>query len=88
MLPFLGMGAAMAIEDGWVLAEAFAREATVTGAFDRYEAARGPRTALLHTKSIIQGKVTQSLEPDSFDGATAPVGDPAIMAFDPVATGV
>ncbi len=88
MLPFLGMGAAMAIEDGWALAEAFAREASVAGAFDRYEAARGPRTALLHAKSIIQGQVTQSLNPDSFDGTTAPVGDPAIMAFDPVAAGV
>ncbi|WP_426166554.1 FAD-dependent monooxygenase [Sandarakinorhabdus sp. DWP1-3-1] len=88
MLPFLGMGAAMAIEDGWALAAAFSREAAVEDAFARYEAARGPRTALLHAKSIIQGKVTQSLDPDTFDGASAPVGDPAIMAYDPVAAGV
>lgn len=84
MLPFLGMGAAMAIEDGYILARAFAAEATVEAAFARYETARRPRTALLHAKSIEQGERTQSIDPDSYDGGNAPSSDPAIMAYDPV----
>ena len=84
MLPFLGMGAAMAIEDGYVLARAFELEADVETALARYEAVRKPRTALLHAKSIEQGRMTQSIDPDTFDPATAPVGDMSIMAFNPV----
>ncbi len=84
MLPFLGMGAALAIEDGYVLARAFAAEPKVADAFARYQAARRPRAVLLHEKSALQGRITQSLDPDAMDGASAPVGDPAIMAFDPV----
>lgn len=88
MLPFLGMGAALAIEDGYVLARAFEAEATVNGALVRYQAARRPRAVLLHEKSALQGRITQSLDPDTMDGSRAPVGDPAIMAFDPVAAPV
>ncbi len=88
MLPFLGMGAAMAIEDGYVLACAFAAEDSVPAAFARYEAARLPRTTQVHAASIRQGKVTQSIDPDSFDGTRAPVSDMGMMAFDPVVTGV
>ena len=88
MLPFLGMGAAMAIEDGHVLARAFAAETTVEGAFARYEAARRPRTAQLHAASIRQGEITQSIDPDTLDASRAPVGDMAMMAFDPVAAAI
>ena len=63
MLPFLGMGAAMAIEDGWAIARAFALEADVTAALSRYEAARKPRTELLHAMSKRQGEVTQESSP-------------------------
>ena len=88
MLPFLGMGAAMAIEDGYILARAFALEASVAAAFARYEAARRPRTALLHAKSAEQGRVTQSIDPDSFDGGIAPVSDAAVMGYDPVTAAI
>ena len=84
MLPFLGMGAAMAIEDGMILARAFAAESAAEAALDRYEAARRPRTALMHAKSVEQGILTQSRDPDHYDGSKAPSSDPSITGFDPV----
>ena len=84
MLPFLGMGAAMAIEDGMILARCFAAEAEVPAAFARYESSRRPRTALLHAKSIEQGLLTQARDPENYDAGAAPASDPAIVAFDPV----
>lgn len=84
MLPFLGMGAAMAIEDGYVLASAFAIETDIASALSRYEAARVPRTELVHAKSKEQGRITQAIDPDSFKPATAPVNDGEMMGFNPV----
>ena len=88
MLPFLGMGAAMAIEDGMILARAFAAETAVDAAFARYEAARRPRTALLHAKSVEQGELTQARDPDHYDHAAAPAADPAILGYDPVSAAI
>jgi salicylate hydroxylase len=45
MLPFLGQGAAMAIEDAYVLARELARSDDVASALRAYEAERIPRTA-------------------------------------------
>ena len=84
MLPFLGMGAAMSIEDGMILARAFAAETGISAALARYEAARLPRTALLHAKSVEQGELTQARNPDRYNGVAAPAADPKILAFDPV----
>lgn len=88
MLPFLGMGAAMAIEDGIILARAFEQEREVIAAFARYEAARKPRTALVHAKSIEQGQLTQARDPDNYDHAAAPAGDSAITGYDPVTAAI
>jgi salicylate hydroxylase len=84
MLPFLGMGAAMAIEDGMILARAFDTEGGVAEAFARYEASRRPRTTLVHEKSAQQGRLTQALDPEAYDHSASPAGDPAITGFDPV----
>ena len=84
MLPFLGMGAAMAIEDGMILARAFGMEADPLVALARYEAARLPRTGLLHAKSVEQGELTQARDPDNYDHSAAPAADPAILGYDPV----
>lgn len=84
MLPFLGMGAAVAIEDGMILARAFAAESKLESAYARYEGTRRPRTALIHAKSIEQGVLTQSHDPDRYDGKKAPSSDPLITAYDPV----
>lgn len=88
MLPFLGAGAAMAIEDGWALARAFQLEPDTGIALARYEAARRPRTELLHAMSKRQGEVTQAIDPDTFVPATAPLSNEAVMGFDPVTAGV
>ncbi|OCX66523.1 monooxygenase [Thioclava sp. SK-1] len=42
-LPFLAQGAAMALEDAWVLTEALSRHSTAQAAFAAYQAAREPR---------------------------------------------
>ncbi|WP_425229973.1 FAD-dependent monooxygenase [Sphingomonas sp.] len=84
MLPFLGMGAAMAIEDGMILARAFEAKGDPAAAFAHYEAARIPRTTLLHARSVEQGRLTQARDPDRYDHAAAPAADPAILGYDPV----
>ncbi|MDE2655253.1 MAG: NAD(P)-binding protein [Gammaproteobacteria bacterium] len=50
-LPFMGMGAVMAIEDGVVLARCMADSGSVSEAFRRYEAARVERTTLVMLES-------------------------------------
>ncbi|QLC23072.1 hypothetical protein HFP51_13305 [Parasphingopyxis sp. CP4] len=84
MLPFLGMGAAMAIEDGYALAKAFELEDEIPDALARYEAVRKPRTELLHDMSIRQGQMTQAIDPDTFKPAGAPVNNREMMDYNPV----
>lgn len=84
MLPFLGMGAAMAIEDGYVLARALAEEVDFQAALARYQAERKARTDLVHARSALQGRVTQAMDPDAIDGSKIPMADEAMMGFDPV----
>lgn len=83
MLPFLGMGAAMAVEDGYVLAQSLGREDSVEAALKAYEAKRILRTAQVHQASKVQGEVTQSIDPDNFALQGAPVNNAAMMEFDP-----
>ncbi len=83
MLPFLGMGAAMAIEDGYVLAQMLAQLSDAREAFARYEALRITRTNEVHAASKRQGEITQSIDPDNFALAGAPVNNRAMMEFDP-----
>ncbi|MBL0923132.1 MAG: FAD-dependent monooxygenase [Sphingomonadaceae bacterium] len=88
MLPFMGQGAAMAIEDGVVLGRAFAGADSVTEALDRYAAARIPRTSFIQQESAagadrLQFEVAKTAQAPSrtedtlgifhFDPATAPV---------------
>ncbi len=53
MLPFMGQGAAMAIEDGVMIGRAFAASSNVSEAFSRYEAARKPRTDFIQHQSLL-----------------------------------
>ncbi len=57
MLPFLGLGAAMAIEDGVILARAFAAKACATEALRVYEAARSDRAGEMALASRHQGEI-------------------------------
>lgn len=51
MLPFLAQGAAMAIEDGWVLADQLQNQTNTVEALTRYAQIRQPRTARVQNES-------------------------------------
>jgi salicylate hydroxylase len=84
MLPFLGLGAAMAIEDAIILARALENDADGERAFGKYETARRPRTVTVQDQSRRQGELVQNADPDRFDASAAPSHDPAFYAYDPV----
>jgi salicylate hydroxylase len=65
MLPFMGQGAATAIEDAMVLARCLVAF-TPDEALQRYEAARRARTTLVQTQSRLLGLKFQGKDPDSF----------------------
>jgi salicylate hydroxylase len=84
MLPFLGLGAAMAIEDALILARALRASPTIAAALNCYELARRARTALVQQQAARQGELVQSCDPDRFDANAAPSHNPAFYAYDPV----
>ena len=84
MLPFLGLGAAMAIEDAMILARALSLENTAPAGLKRYETARRPRTKIVHEQSRRQAALVQAGDPDRFDPTSAPSHDPSYYAYDPV----
>lgn len=59
MTPNLGQGAAMAIEDAFVLARELATRADAAAALHAYEARRRPRVADIQTRSRSLGRVAQ-----------------------------
>ncbi len=65
MLPFMGQGAATALEDGMVLARCLAQFPKVD-ALRRYEAARRTRTTMVQTQSRLLGLQFQGKDPESF----------------------
>ena len=69
MLPFLGQGAAMAIEDAMLLARAIEAADTIEEAFERYELARRERTTFVMLKSRISGQRLTSANPDDYDSS-------------------
>jgi len=83
MLPFLGLGAAMAIEDAMVLARAIERSPDVDGLVI-YEETRSDRVARIAELSRLQGQLSQSRDPDRYDSASAPAQDKSIQDYDPV----
>lgn len=83
-LPFLGLGAAMAIEDGVILAQTLAAYENHSQALTSYESIRLPRTHSIFIQSRRQGALLQSMHPDSYSTADAPAHDPALFDFDPL----
>ena len=64
MLPYLSQGAAMAMEDGLVLARVLTEDqGDVAGALRRYEALRIPRTARVQVTSRAQGEKNHLTSP-------------------------
>jgi salicylate hydroxylase len=70
-LPFLAQGAAMAIEDGFVLSRALTEIDDVRQALSRYEAARLARTSRIVEKSTENGRRFHNPELASATGAAA-----------------
>jgi salicylate hydroxylase len=68
MLPFLGQGAAMGIEDAVVLARAFEAAESLPHALERYEAARLPRTTDVMLKSRETARAYHSANMDEYAG--------------------
>jgi salicylate hydroxylase len=65
MLPFLSQGAAMAIEDGYVLAEALAHFATdIPAALEAYETERRPRTSQVQLQARERGRTYHLSSPE------------------------
>jgi 2-polyprenyl-6-methoxyphenol hydroxylase-like FAD-dependent oxidoreductase len=59
LTPNMGQGAAMAIEDAWVLAEQLETARSVPEALARYEALRRPRVAAIQRRSRALGRLAQ-----------------------------
>jgi salicylate hydroxylase len=88
MLPFMGQGAAMAIEDGMILARCLASEPTVEQALATYQRARKPRAEELVERSVLMAGVfhdgpdkyslasdytDQPSDPSRYDATSAPL---------------
>ena len=69
MLPFMGQGAAMAIEDGVVLARCIAESTDFESAFARYETARKDRTAFVQLESRAKGLRLEDKETEKYNKA-------------------
>jgi salicylate hydroxylase len=63
MLPFLSQGAAMAIEDGYVLARVLAEETDAAITLKKYEALRLPRTSRVQLESRKRGETYHLTSP-------------------------
>lgn len=63
MLPYMGQGASSAIEDGIVLARAFAAESDPVQALALYQQSRLPRATFLQAESNLGGSRLQALDP-------------------------
>jgi salicylate hydroxylase len=75
MLPFLGMGAAMALEDAVVLARCVDAYDDTRVAFSRYEAARRERANAAVLASRTHGRMLQSSDPDRQNYGNRKAGD-------------
>lgn len=82
VLPFLGMGAAMAIEDGVVLARALGATDRLDRALAIYEATRKPRASKTLQMARRQGELYQAKTTEEYIAASRPSGDAAFVNYD------
>lgn len=80
MTPFMGMGAAMAIEDGVVLARALALRPTLDDALATYQSLRKPRADFVQTESAKRGLRLMGSDPDSY-GQSREVSEDTLGLF-------
>ena len=83
MLPFLGTGAAMAIEDAVVVARALDAFDDPAEAFRHYESARLPRATQMALDAKRQGEINQSLDPDNYMQNDPPAQNKVLFDYDP-----
>jgi len=89
MLPFLGQGAGMAIEDGMVLARAFEQSSSIEEGLTRYENARRDRTTFVMLQSREAVKRYHAPDTDSYDKSSHRAGDAlGLFAYNPVTVAV
>jgi salicylate hydroxylase len=84
ILPFLGLGAALAIEDGVVLARALRAAPDIQAAFGAFQAARMPRVETVRVRSIEQGEIIQADEPRQLSVSRSPSQNTQIFDYDPM----
>jgi salicylate hydroxylase len=83
ILPFLGLGAALAVEDAIVIARALDEVPQLETALECYQATRQPRVEGVRVASIRQGEIIQTAEVTRQSLAQAPAKDDALFDFDP-----
>ena len=83
ILPFLGLGAALAIEDGIVLARALAATPDLPLALAAYHAARIDRVENVRTQTLLQGEIIQSADPDRQGMGGSPSQNVTLFEYDP-----
>jgi salicylate hydroxylase len=84
MLPFLGQGAAMGLEDALILARAFDAAGSLGEALRRYEAARLERTTFVMLKSRETARAYHGADPASYTGGGHQSAESlGLMAYDP-----
>ena len=87
VLPFLGHGAVLAIEDAVVLARAFAASDEVPEAFSRYEDARRERAAFVFAESRKAVRIFHATDPTNYADAVGNVSVDeglGLFAYNPV----
>jgi salicylate hydroxylase len=88
MLPFLGAGASMAIEDAVVLSRAFERTRDVVDPLLRYQGARLERAATMLRVSRQQGDAFQGTDPNRYLKSNPPFRDATLFLYDPASVAV
>ncbi len=83
ILPFLGLGGALAIEDAIVLARALTQASGFRQAFAAYEGARLDRVETIRTQSIRQGEIIQASDPDRAGVGGSPSQNTTLFDYDP-----
>jgi salicylate hydroxylase len=88
ILPFLGLGAALAMEDGVVLARALAATPDLPAALGAYYAARSERVDSVRTQTIRQGEIIQSADPDRHGMGASPSQNVTLFEYDPTTVAI
>jgi salicylate hydroxylase len=83
ILPFLGLGAALAIEDAVVLARALQLTHDPKAAFGGFQNARFQRVETVRTQSILQGEIIQASDPDARGVSSSPSQRTDLFSYDP-----